>query len=34
MDPVLIGAGIVLLVVLAIFSALSFLGLVGPTKRW
>ena len=34
MDPVLVGAVIVLVVVLAIFSAISFLGLVGPSKRW
>jgi len=34
MDPVLVGAVIVLVVVLAIFSAISLLGLVGPSKRW
>jgi hypothetical protein len=34
MDPVLIGVGVVLVVVLAIFGAVSFSGLVGPTKRW
>jgi hypothetical protein len=34
MDPVLIGAGIVLVVVLVIFSAISLLALVGPSKRW
>lgn len=34
MDPVLIGAGIVLVIVLAIFGAVSVSGLVGPTKRW
>lgn len=34
MDPVLVGAVIVLVVVLAIFSAISLLGLVGPSQRW
>ena len=34
MDPVLVGAVIVLVVVLAIFSAISLLGLVGSSKRW
>lgn len=34
MDPIMIGAGIVLVVFLAIFTAIAFLGLVGPSRRW
>ena len=34
MDPVLVGAVIVLVVVLVIFSAISLLGLLGPSQRW
>lgn len=34
MDPLMIAAGIVLVVVLAIFSAISLVGLAGPTQRW
>jgi|GEM_PF-6342276 len=34
MDPVMIAAGVVLVVVLAIFSAISLVGLAGPSQRW
>lgn len=34
MDPIMIAAGVVLVVVLAIFGAISFVGLAGPSQRW
>ncbi len=34
MDPLMIAVGIVLVVVLAIFSAISLVGLTDPSQRW
>ena len=34
MDPIMIGAGVVLVVVLAILGAISLVGLAGPSQRW